>query len=87
MEWIEAHGGEYLILCISSVLSVSNNIPDKFKSFVNIREKEIVNWIFVSFSFQIHSIHIFFRRLMFKTPFPPRVPIVISAYLTDVQIN
>ena len=59
MEWIEAHGGEYLILNISSVLSVSNNIPDKFKSFVNVREKEIVNWIFVSFSFQIHSIHIF----------------------------
>ena len=84
----KVHGGEYLILSISSVLSVSKNIPDKLKFFVNVREKKIVNWIFFfSFSFQFHSIHIFFRTLMFKTPFPPRVPIVISAYLADVQIN
>jgi hypothetical protein len=77
------------VLVVEAGLPGGNHRPWASNWFVvNVREKKIVNWIFFfSFSFQFHSIHIFFRTLMFKTPFPPRVPIVISAYLADVQIK
>ena len=49
-----------------------------FAFFLNVREKEIVNWIDNLFPFNF-QLTIFFRRLVFKISFVQRVPMVISA--------